>query len=106
VVTDLNGWALYFSRSLIPYPRNQSVDTVKKHLGIYAYRADVLRQFKTWPVSALETAESLEQLRFIEHGIRIKMAQGLPVETAVDTPEQAEQVRAILLQRAAIATTT
>ncbi len=101
VVTDGQGWALYFSRSLIPYPRNEPSFPVKKHLGIYAYSGEVLTEFTKWPVSALEATEGLEQLRFLENGIRIKMAEGIAAETAVDTPEQAEQVRAILRLRAA-----
>jgi 3-deoxy-manno-octulosonate cytidylyltransferase (CMP-KDO synthetase) len=101
VVTDRAGWALYFSRSLIPFPRNTPTDAVKKHLGLYAYRADVLRRFTAWPVASLEATESLEQLRFLENGVRIRMAEGVPALTAVDTPLQAEEVRAILASKAA-----
>ena len=96
VVMDQAGWALYFSRSLIPYPRNSPFESVKKHLGIYAYRAEVLRRFTTWPMTPLESTESLEQLRFLEHGVRIRMAAGIPAATAVDTPEQAEEVRKLV----------
>ncbi len=94
VVTALNGDALYFSRWSIPFPRNTR--SVKKHLGLYAFRRDVLQRFATWPMSPLETAESLEQLRFLENGVRIRMSEGEGSALAVDTPEQAEQVRAIL----------
>jgi 3-deoxy-manno-octulosonate cytidylyltransferase (CMP-KDO synthetase) len=100
VVTDLAGWALYFSRSLIPFPRGVSSEPVKKHVGIYAYRADVLRRFTTWPMTPLEETESLEQLRFLEHGVRIRMYKGVPAATAVDTPAQAEEVREILARKA------
>lgn len=96
VVTDLEGYALYFSRFAIPNPRNPRVLPVKKHIGLYAYRRSALRGFSGWPMSALEQAESLEQLRFMEHGVRIFMAAGAGTELAVDTPEQADQVRAIL----------
>lgn len=99
VVTDQRGWALYFSRSLIPYPRNAPGCVPKKHLGIYAYRRDVLLRFRTWTMTPLEATESLEQLRFLENGVRIRMAEGLPTATAVDTPDQADEVRAILLRR-------
>ncbi|MHB8635330.1 MAG: 3-deoxy-manno-octulosonate cytidylyltransferase [Fimbriimonadaceae bacterium] len=101
VVTDRDGWALYFSRSLIPYPRVASSATVKKHLGIYAYRAGVLRRFTTWPVAPLEATEGLEQLRFLENGVRIRMALGVAGATAVDTPDQADEIRAILADAAA-----
>ena len=97
VVTDQRGYALYFSRLAIPYPRNARSGPVKKHVGIYAYRRDVLQAFATWSPSPLEVTESLEQLRFLEHGVRIKMSEGKGSELAVDTPEQAEEVRRILV---------
>lgn len=96
VVTDGAGFALYFSRYAIPFSRNERTIPVKKHIGLYAYKGDALRGFAGWPMSALERAESLEQLRFMEHGVRIFMAPGAGTELAVDTPEQAEQVRQIL----------
>ncbi len=99
VVTDGAGYALYFSRFAIPYPRNERTIPVKKHVGLYAYRRDPLLAFSKWPMSALEAAESLEQLRFMDHGVRIFMAPGAGTELAVDTPEQADQVRAILKAR-------
>lgn len=94
VATALNGDALYFSRHAIPYPRAER--TVKKHLGLYAFRRDVLLRFATWAPSPLERAESLEQLRFLENGVRIRMSEGQGSAVAVDTPEQAEQVREVL----------
>ena len=75
---------------------NDRVDSVKKHVGIYAFRHDVLRRFATWPPSALERTESLEQLRFLENGVKIRMSEGEGSLMAVDTPEQAEEVRRIL----------
>lgn len=99
VVTDLVGFALTFSRYPIPFPRNPRQGAVKKHLGIYAYRRDVLASFSTWAPTPLELTESLEQLRFLEHGVRIRMSEAPPSEMAVDTPEQAEQVRQVLLSR-------
>ena len=96
VVTDENNFALYFSRFAIPFPRNRRVEPVKKHVGLYAYRRQALLNFAGWPMGILETAETLEQLRFMEHGVRIFMAEAAGTEFAVDTPEQAEQVRAIL----------
>lgn len=99
VVTDGAGYALYFSRYAIPCPRNERRIPVKKHVGLYAYRRDALLDFSTWPMSDLEAAESLEQLRFMHNGVRIFMAPGAGTELAVDTPEQAEQVRKILSER-------
>ena len=96
VVTALNGDALYFSRHAVPYPRSPRQQPVKKHIGLYAYTAEVLAQYTTWPQSPLEKSESLEQLRFLENGVRIRMSRGTGSALAVDTPEQADQVRAIL----------
>ena len=100
VVTDANDFALYFSRYAIPFPRNPRILPVKKHIGLYAYRRDALLGFAKWPMSPLEKAESLEQLRFMHNGVRIYMAKGAGTELAVDTPEQADQVREILAARA------
>lgn len=98
-VTDLEGFALYFSRHAIPFARNARVLPVKKHVGLYAYRREALRQFSGWPMSALETAEGLEQLRFMEHGVRIFMSPGSGTELAIDLPEQVDTVRALLRAR-------
>ena len=100
VVTALNGDALYFSRHAIPFQRNPGIVGHKKHVGIYAYRRETVIRFSKWQVSPLEASESLEQLRFLENGVRIKMAGGGAPGLAVDTPEQAAEVRRILLQQA------
>lgn len=97
VVTDKNGTALYFSRNPIPYQRSaggqewHGLYGYKKHIGIYAYRTDILEQITKLPVSALEQSESLEQLRWLENGYRIQV--GLTdLETAgIDTPEDLER---------------
>jgi 3-deoxy-manno-octulosonate cytidylyltransferase (CMP-KDO synthetase) len=96
VVTDLHGNALYFSRHAIPYARNPRLSPVRKHVGIYAYRRDVLLNFAKWEPTQLERTESLEQLRFLEHGISIQMSLVEENRMAVDTPEQAEEVRKLL----------
>ncbi len=96
VVTDLSGNALYFSRHAIPFPRNPRLTPMKKHVGIYCYRRDVLQRFAGWEQSPLEATESLEQLRFLEHGVRIRMSEGKASAVAVDTPEQADEVRKLL----------
>jgi 3-deoxy-manno-octulosonate cytidylyltransferase (CMP-KDO synthetase) len=99
VVTDVEGFALYFSRHAIPFPRNERILPVKKHVGIYAYRREAVMSFAGWEPTPLERAESLEQLRFLEHGYRMLMSEGAGSELAVDTPEQAEEVRTILMAR-------
>lgn len=106
VVTDLAGYALYFSRSLIPHPRNQNVAglTYLKHIGIYAYRRDFLRKFAALPPTPLEKAESLEQLRALEHGYRIKVIKSEFASVGVDTPEDLERVNAILTAQGGAAT--
>ncbi|MBX3118979.1 MAG: 3-deoxy-manno-octulosonate cytidylyltransferase [Fimbriimonadaceae bacterium] len=99
VVTDGQDRALYFSRYPIPFPRNQRRAPLKKHIGIYAYRQPALEQFTHWAMGDLEQSESLEQLRFLENGVGIAMSEGIESELAVDTPEQAEEVRGILSAR-------
>ena len=97
VVVSLDGHALYFSRSLIPYPRNPGQRRCCfKHIGIYAYRRDFLLHFATLPPSPLEMTESLEQLRALEHGCRIRVIETPFRSIGVDTPEDLEQVRRLL----------
>ena len=100
VVMDLNGYALYFSRHTIPYERNRGTDLPRKHIGIYAYRRETLMTFSKWEPTYLEVTEGLEQLRFLEHGVKILMSKGFESEMAVDTPEQADHVRGVLTRRA------
>lgn len=90
VVRDSAGRALYFSRSRIPFEREAGHVTVLRHVGVYAYRVSFLRRYVAMPISPLEQAESLEQLRVLEHGYTIAVARcdearGL---TGIDTPEQ------------------
>ncbi len=104
-VFDLNGNALYFSRSLIPYPRKVEGHRAYEHIGIYVYRKDFLMHYVTLPQTPLEKSESLEQLRILENGVRLKVVitgyeyNGL----SVDTPEDLERVRAIIAIRGASA---
>ncbi|SDD81368.1 3-deoxy-manno-octulosonate cytidylyltransferase [Sporomusa acidovorans] len=96
VVTSLDGYALYFSRSLIPYPRNSKLPggplPVYKHIGIYAYRRDFLLQYAAMAPTPLEATESLEQLRALEHGYKIKVLKTDFTSIGVDTPEDLEKV--------------
>ncbi|SFT61854.1 3-deoxy-manno-octulosonate cytidylyltransferase (CMP-KDO synthetase) [Selenomonas sp. GACV-9] len=94
VVTDKNGYALYFSRSLIPYPRNEGCP-VYKHIGIYAYKRDFLLQYAKMGSTPLEAAESLEQLRALENGYRIKVVETKAKFVGVDTAEDLQKVNEI-----------
>ncbi|MDE6449521.1 MAG: 3-deoxy-manno-octulosonate cytidylyltransferase [Muribaculaceae bacterium] len=99
VVLDNEMNAMYFSRSIIPYVRgyewNEWLDhtTYYTHIGMYAYRAEVLRQITTLPQSSLELAESLEQLRWLQNGYRIKCGVSTCPTIGIDTPEDLEQAR-------------
>ena len=94
VVTDQNGYALYFSRSLLPYPRHAGCP-VYKHIGIYAYQRDFLLAYAKMPSTPLEEAESLEQLRALENGYRIKVVETKAKFVGVDTAEDLAKVNAI-----------
>lgn len=92
VATDLHGYALYFSRSLIPYPRNDTGIPIYKHIGIYAYRRDFLLKYAKLSPTPLEQTESLEQLRALEYGYRIKVLTTDFKSIGVDTMEDLEKV--------------
>ncbi len=97
VVMDLKGFALYFSRSAIPFQRNMRPSTiVYRHIGLYAFRAEVLEQFAALSPSMLEGAESLEQLRLLENGFRIQCVTTLVDNPGVNTIEDLELVRRII----------
>ena len=100
VVLDQQGYALYFSRSVVPFIREQdrleeglNVHPFYKHVGLYVYRKAFLKQYAGWQPTALEIAEKLEQLRALENGVRIKTAITRWEPVCVDTPEDAERVR-------------
>lgn len=95
VVVDRQDRALYFSRSVIPYPQS-SPPTFYKHLGIYGYRRDLLLTLSQLQPSPLERIESLEQLRFLEEGIKMKVILAKEDSIGVDTPEDVERVRPLL----------
>ncbi len=96
VVCARNGDALYFSRSRIPFPRKESLNVTLQHVGLYAYRASFLKMYSSLAPTPLEQTESLEQLRVIENGYRIRMAHSEHAPIGVDTPEDLERVRRIL----------
>ncbi len=94
VVKDVNNYALYFSRSVIPYNREKENSPVYfKHLGLYAYRAETLKEITALQSSSLELAESLEQLRWLENGYKIKVAETELESIAIDTPEDLERAK-------------
>lgn len=90
VVTDLAGRALYFSRSLVPFDRDATGHRPRRHVGLYAYRRGFLPRFAAWPESPLERLERLEQLRVLENGGRIVVAEHPCRGTGIDTPAQYE----------------
>lgn len=106
IVTDLKGFALYFSRSVIPYVRGgEQADWLGhfpylKHLGVYAYRTDVLKEITQLPQSPLEKAESLEQLRWLQAGYRIKVGITDEETVGIDTPEDLVRAERFLNERA------
>lgn len=93
VVTDRDGFALYFSRAPIPHRRTGEGLAASKHIGLYVYRREFLLAFARLEPTPLERAESLEQLRALEHGFRIKTVETLHDSIGVDTPEDLERVR-------------
>ena len=97
VVTDNTGRALYFSRATIPFDRDKTGTlTYYKHMGFYAYRKASLDRFVSWPESPLESSERLEQLRFLENGIAIHVAETEYDTVGVDTEEDLKRVEDIL----------
>jgi 3-deoxy-manno-octulosonate cytidylyltransferase (CMP-KDO synthetase) len=94
VVVDQNGFALYFSRSVIPYPREKNVGVrYFQHIGIYAFRKQALLDFYSLPMKSLEASEKLEQLRYLEFGKRIKMIETGHIGIGIDTLEDLEKAR-------------
>ncbi len=94
VVVDQNDFALYFSRSVIPFPREKNVGVqYKQHIGIYAFRKQALLDFYNLPMQSLEASEKLEQLRYLEFGKRIKMVETSEKSIGIDTLEDLEKAR-------------
>ena len=102
VVLDKDGRALYFSRSIIPYKRGAEqadwlkLNTYYKHIGLYAYRADVLKEITALPQGTLELTESLEQLRWLENGYKIQTGITKAETVGIDTPEDLQRAEAFL----------
>lgn len=97
VIVDQNGLALYFSRSVIPYPRDKNVGVrYFQHIGIYAFRKQALLDFYKLPMKSLEASEKLEQLRYLEYGKKIKMVETSHVGIGIDTPEDLAKARKLI----------
>jgi len=116
VVVDERGRALYFSRSPVPFPREKAraygslaaaleveprlLATFRKHTGLYVYRRAFLLEYARWPQTALERAESLEQLRVLERGYQIRVVEAASPSIGVDTEDDLRRVRELLEERA------
>lgn len=97
VITDNGGFALYFSRSVIPFLRDQDFDVkYYKHIGVYAFRKEALLEFSKLPMLPLEASEKLEQLRYLEYGKRIRMIETDFVGIGIDTPEDLEKAKKLI----------
>ena len=97
VVVDQTGFALYFSRSVIPYPRDKDAGVrYFQHIGIYAFRKQAIMDFYSLPMKSLEASEKLEQLRYLEFGKRIKMVETNHVGIGIDTLEDLEKARLLM----------
>ena len=97
VAVDKNWNALFFSRSVIPYPRDKALAiTYYEHVGVYAFKKQALIDFTNWPMSPLEAAEKIECLRYLENGVSIKMAVTNYMGVEIDTPEDLIKAAALL----------
>lgn len=97
VAVDRNMNSLFFSRSVIPYPRNKEITiTYYEHIGVYAFRKKALMDFTNWPMTPLEEAEKIECLRYLEYGIPLKMVLTEYMGVEIDTPEDLERAAKFL----------
>lgn len=97
VITDNNGFALYFSRSVIPYPREESVKTEYfKHIGVYAFRKQALLDFAKLQQKQLEIAEKIECIRYLEYGMKIKLLETDFIGVGIDTPDDLKKAKEII----------
>lgn len=97
VCVDRNWNALFFSRSVIPYPRNKNISIpYYEHIGVYAFRKQALLNFTSWPITPLEDAEKVECLRYLENGVPIRMVLTDFMGVEIDTPEDLERAEQIM----------
>jgi len=97
VVVDKKNNSLLFSRSIIPYPRNENASVnYYEHIGVYAFRKQALLDFTSWPVTPLEDAEKIECLRYLENGTPLRMALTNYIGVSIDTPEDLEKAKTLI----------
>lgn len=97
VITDLEGFAMYFSRSVIPFHREKLLEAeYYKHIGVYAFRKEALMKFSQLEMTPLEKLEKIECIRYLEHGMKIKMLETDFIGVGIDVPEDLEKARQIL----------
>ena len=97
VITDNNGFALYFSRSVIPFHRELAYNVkYYKHIGVYAFRKEALIKFSSLEMTPMEISEKLEQLRYLENGMKIKMVETDFIGIGIDTPEDLEKAKTLI----------
>ena len=97
VAVDKNMNSLFFSRSVIPYSRDTTISPVYyEHIGVYAFRKEVLLNFTSWPMSPLEAAEKIECLRYLENGVPLRMVVVDYMGVEIDTPEDLERANRLL----------
>lgn len=92
VITDKDNYAIYFSRAVIPYPRKENMEAYYKHIGIYGYKNHFVQEYAKMPSTILEESESLEQLRVLENGYKIKVLETKYAPIGVDTQENLDEV--------------
>lgn len=97
VITDLEGFAMYFSRSVIPFHRDKEIKAkYYKHIGVYAFRKEALMKFSKLPMTPLEKLEKIECIRYLENGMKIKLLETKFIGVGIDTPEDLEKARLLL----------
>ncbi len=97
VITDNNGFALYFSRSVIPFHRELAYNVkYYKHIGVYAFRKEALIKFSSLEMTPLEISEKLEQLRYLENGMKIKLVETDFIGVGIDTPEDLDKAKKLI----------
>ena len=97
VAVDKNRNSLFFSRSIIPFPRDKNISTTYyEHIGVYAFRKQALLNFTNWAVTPLEAAEKIECLRYLENGVQIKMVITDYMGVEIDTPEDLDRAKCLL----------
>lgn len=96
VCVDKKMNSLFFSRSVIPYARAKTNINYYEHIGVYAFRKKALLDFTSWPATPLEDAEKIECLRFLEHGVSLRMAETEYIGISIDTPEDLQKAKALI----------